>query len=223
METKEYRTIDKDGWGPGPWQDEPDKRQWQDEATGLPCLIVRGPSGALCGYVGISKEHPAFGLSYDGTPEEEHRAYMEGTREKMRGALTDIGEARHEAITAALKDFPELPAKAPGIGDAVADLSPHGGLTFASLCSPSSEEAHGICHVPGPGEADHVWWFGFDCAHAYDLSPGYEARTRDMMANIRSSLPRPAGMEDAYKEVYRDIAYVAEECRQLAAQLKALA
>jgi hypothetical protein len=61
---REYRTIDKASWGPGPWQDEPDKRQWRDGATGLPCLIVRGPSGALCGYVGVSKTHPAHGLDY---------------------------------------------------------------------------------------------------------------------------------------------------------------
>ncbi len=47
MEKIEYRTVDKTGWGEGPWQSEPDKRQWQDEATGLPCLIVRGPAIAV--------------------------------------------------------------------------------------------------------------------------------------------------------------------------------
>lgn len=64
MQTLEYRTVDKSEWGDGPWQSEPDKRQWQDETTGLPCLIVRGPSGALCGYVGVSKDHPAHGKDY---------------------------------------------------------------------------------------------------------------------------------------------------------------
>jgi len=65
METKEYRTVGKADWIRGEWDDEPDKKQWQDESTGLPCLIVRGTSGALCGYVGVPEGHPAFEKGYD--------------------------------------------------------------------------------------------------------------------------------------------------------------
>jgi hypothetical protein len=65
MEAREYRTVDKSGWAPGPWQSEPDKMQWTDEATGLPCLIVRGPFGALCGYVGVAEGHVAFAQHYE--------------------------------------------------------------------------------------------------------------------------------------------------------------
>lgn len=65
METREYRTIDKSAWAPGPWGAEPDKKQWQDRATGYPCLIHRGPSGALCGYVGVAEGHPSFKKDYD--------------------------------------------------------------------------------------------------------------------------------------------------------------
>lgn len=62
----ELRFIDKSDWGDGPWQDEPDKVQWTDEATGLPCLAVRHPhSGHWCGYVGVAEGHPVFGLEYD--------------------------------------------------------------------------------------------------------------------------------------------------------------
>lgn len=53
MKTIDYSFIDKSGWQRGPWDNEPDKRQWMDEATGLPCLIVRGVMGSLCGYVGV--------------------------------------------------------------------------------------------------------------------------------------------------------------------------
>jgi hypothetical protein len=61
---RNWTLYDKSAWGPGAWQDEPDKRQWTDEATGLPCLIVRHPlHGHLCGYVGVSEGHPAFGVS----------------------------------------------------------------------------------------------------------------------------------------------------------------
>ncbi len=61
---RSYMTIDKSAWGHGPWQDEPDKLQFIDEATDLDCLVVRGPQGALCGYVGVPPEHPWHGKSY---------------------------------------------------------------------------------------------------------------------------------------------------------------
>ena len=60
----EYRFTDKSGWEQGAWQDEPDKVQWIDEETGLDCLIVRNPGGALCGYVGVAEGHSLFEVSY---------------------------------------------------------------------------------------------------------------------------------------------------------------
>jgi hypothetical protein len=72
MQTLEYRFEDKSDWGAGPWQDEPDKRQWRDAETGLPCLIVRNMFGALCGYVGISKGHPAYEAEYDDVDVDVH-------------------------------------------------------------------------------------------------------------------------------------------------------
>lgn len=62
---KEYRTIDKSGWPRGEWDQEPDKAQWKDPATGLHCLIVRNSMGALCGYVGVPASHPLHGVGYD--------------------------------------------------------------------------------------------------------------------------------------------------------------
>lgn len=64
MEHKTWTTIDKTGWGDGPWMTEPDKEQWADEATGYPCLLKRNRSGALCGYVGVPEGHPWHGASY---------------------------------------------------------------------------------------------------------------------------------------------------------------
>lgn len=72
MKTLEYRTTDKSTWGDGPWQTEPDKRQWLDKSTGLPCLIVRGPFGGLCGYVGVPPWHPAFETPYSEMDVEVH-------------------------------------------------------------------------------------------------------------------------------------------------------
>lgn len=67
MKTIEYKGPDKSEDYPehGPWMDEPDKIQWLDEDTQMPCLIVRGPSGALCGYVGVNHTHPHFQKDYN--------------------------------------------------------------------------------------------------------------------------------------------------------------
>lgn len=52
MEAREWRTAEKAEWGPGPWQDEPDKAQWIDEATGPPLSRRQEPRRRalrLCG------------------------------------------------------------------------------------------------------------------------------------------------------------------------------
>jgi len=89
---REYTFIDKSDWGDGPWQAEPDKQQWIDEATDLDCLLVRNPwSGHLCGYVGVPEGHPLFGLHY--TDADDHAEPDEdGFREfKVHGGLTFAG------------------------------------------------------------------------------------------------------------------------------------
>lgn len=156
METREYRTVDKSEWPRGEWDDEPDKIQWQDETTGLPCLIVRGPAGALCGYAGVAEGHPCFGKEYsDCQP------------------VTPIAEGAEHYI--------------------------HGGLTFSDFCAETKDETRHICHAPAPGEPDHVWWFGFDCAHSGDVMPAYGY--------------------DSAGYTYKNVAYVKEQVRQLARQL----
>src|SRR6185295_5225427 len=65
MKTQEWTFLDKSKWPErGPWDNEPDKAQWTDVATGLPCLAVRAHSH-WCGYVGVTEEHPVFGKDYD--------------------------------------------------------------------------------------------------------------------------------------------------------------
>lgn len=59
-----YTTIDKTAWGEGPWQDEPDKIQWKDEASGFACLVKRNHHGAWCGYVGLPPQHPFYEKGY---------------------------------------------------------------------------------------------------------------------------------------------------------------
>jgi hypothetical protein len=82
------------------------------------------------------------------------------------------------------------------------DVSVHGGLTYSDACQ---EDGH-ICHVAQPGEPEHVWWFGFDCNHAFDYAPGMAARMREF------------GHYSA-EDAYRDLAYVQAETNRLAEQL----
>lgn len=72
MENCSWNFTDKSSWPEGEWQNEPDKLQWTDTATGLPCLIVRGPAGALCGYVGVSANHSYFEKDYGDCDVEVH-------------------------------------------------------------------------------------------------------------------------------------------------------
>lgn len=79
----------------------------------------------------------------------------------------------------------------------------HGGLTYSGAC------AGHICHVPKPGEPDDVWWFGFDCGHAFDEGPALDAL-------VRRHAGRPFKFEYAH---YRPLAHVMGEVERLAAQL----
>jgi hypothetical protein len=132
-------------YGRGEWDNEPDRVEWFDAATGMPCLIVRNPMGALCGYVGVPAGHPYFG-----------------------------------------KDYNAVGADA------------HGGLTYAAPCQPGGGP---ICHA---GE-DERWWFGFDCGHLGDTTPGL----------MRYGLD--------YGSSYKDIGYVRSEVERLADQLREVA
>lgn len=56
-------------FGKGPWLDEPDRIEWRFE--GIPCLLTRHPSmGHLCGYVGMTEDHPWFGMNYNDLEEK---------------------------------------------------------------------------------------------------------------------------------------------------------
>ncbi len=158
MQRIEYRdVVDKAEWPRGEWDNEPDKIQWQDKDTGLPCLIVRNQFGSLCGYVGVAKGHSLHGEKY-----QDH-----------------------------------------------CDFDVHGGLSYSDGCQPEDEPSEGICHIPGDGEPDHVWWFGFHCGHVFDVAPGMQ-RYAPSLYETNDGLP---------KCVYRNVEYVAGECRSLAKQL----
>lgn len=81
----------------------------------------------------------------------------------------------------------------------VEKLQAHGGITFT-----------GEMHRQGGGKRPGRW-IGFDCAHAWDLVPGFEE----------------LGFKDKFvnnsKGAYRDIAYVTAQVERMARQVKAMA
>lgn len=63
MSGPEQKPIDKSTWGPGPWQEEPDRVEWKH--AGFVCLMLRSHSGGnWCGYVGVPPGHPLHGKGY---------------------------------------------------------------------------------------------------------------------------------------------------------------
>lgn len=194
MKTIAEHTTDKSAWGPGPWQEEPDKVQWLDEASGLPCLAVRNEQyGNWCGYVGVSAGHPLYEVEYD-SPSEKLKAAFERRKGEPIGSMAagPVG-----LLLAAMCDG-ETPRP-----DSVFEV--HGCLTYSGHCSGR------ICHAVEPGEDDRIWWFGYDCGHCDDFQPGMEAREKSLGLHFG---PRHGK--------YRDLAYVEDECRKLARQLKDL-
>lgn len=187
---KTWNTKDKSTWQPGPWTNEPDKAQWI--AHGLDCLIVRNQSGALCGYAGVPEKHPLFGVGYS----EESPALAKALEARMNSPVDEkqlgLGVMLGLMLGEGEKQTPEMA------------FSVHGGLTFAAKCRPSDDPAHGICHTGEDVANKVVWWFGFDCAHAGDVSPAYERHF-------------------GYSEVYRDFDYVKQQTENLAKQLSEIA
>lgn len=229
---REWTTIDKSEWGEGAWQNEPDKRQWVDPATGYDCLMVRTPlHGGWCGYVGVPEKHPLFAVGYSQCPEgndcpEGERPWCDHTPEStldVHGGIT-FADRCHEPTK---QEWSELPAKLEHYHKewgAEAEKYPHGdaaqliaslerqvGMTYEEWRE--DQMAQRICHLPRP-EVGEVWWFGFDCAHSGDFSPASQAS----MKRIAPDLAR--GQREW--EQYRDVEYVEFQVAHLARQLKAL-
>lgn len=152
--------IDKTDWGPGPWQQEPDRVDFVH--AGIACFAKRHQTfGSWCGYVGVPREHPLYGVGYEEV-----------------------------------------------------SLDVHGGVNYSAKCDPEA----GICHVPEPGMPDDVWWFGFECAHWLDLTPGHDASMRQLMRDLDIEPPREPRILRSH---YRDLPYVRRQIEGLAEQLAA--
>jgi len=91
------------------------------------------------------------------------------------------------------------------------EASVHGGITYAHACQGN------VCHVPPPGEPDDLWWVGFDCCHADDLSPVMLA-IEQMDSFKEMNRPFAEILKDRWQPRYRPVPYVQAETSRLAEQ-----
>ena len=125
-----------------PWLKEPKEDNF--EHAGLQCRICRHPILLhYCGYVGVPKGHPLYGVELD----QETPALQEALERLKRARDVEMTFARAVAVLVGeIKPTPQIV------------LEVHGGITYSGD------------RVPGE-KSDGLWWFGFDCAHAGDFVP----------------------------------------------------
>lgn len=128
------------------------ERDWF--SSGLRCVAIALSAGHRCGYVGLPKSHPLFGVGH-GEYSPALDALWTTAKEGPigdRGIVPIFCAMLHEADE--VQATPEL----------VFDV--HGSITYAR------------CEAGYPVEHDDLWWYGFDCAHAGD------AKDFDLMDNV---------------------------------------
>lgn len=164
-----------------PWLDEPDYRMF--EAAGMVCMVRRVWSGNLCGYVGVGRSHPLYQVgARDLVPAPDTWTERPFNVDEHGVIETFLTVLEHNA-----GDIPD------GFAPLSALISVHGGLTWAAPIH------------------DHTgWWFGFDCGHAGDISPG-------LIATVQS-----VGLDTSHYFAwgsYRTFDYVVSETATLAQQI----
>lgn len=209
------RHLPKSEWGPGPWQDEPDFAAWHH--SGFVCFAVRNMdvTGSWCGYAGVTAAHPFWGKNY-------HECAI-GCEPKPEPAPPKPGEPFYELhekwSNSSLHKRFDIPHYE--CGHTPEDvIRVHGGLTWANpIGSLVMPEAVKVAHPD-------LWLFGFDCGHAFDLSPQMDALMRRIMPawhTLEKDHRQAMRAGTDYSEVYRDLAYVTEEVNNMAAQLALVA
>ena len=174
------------------WESEPDLEVF--ESHGYRCVISRNKSlKSLNGYVGIPATHPLFG-----TETAEHNECLA----LLKARRLNSPPMEHEGIYVML-------GMLVGSDDVLSTPSGafivHGGLSYSNMkCPPDFQD-------------DNLWYFGFDCGHAWDFQPG--------MAELLFRLSDPLYMEEMEEsagQVYRNMDYVRDEVMSLADQLHSL-
>mgnify|MGYP000712850457 CR=1 FL=1 len=161
------------------------------EHAGYKCVVTFSAMGHRCGYVGIPKNHSLYGKKYSDYLGIKKKDI--GDRE-ISGIFPLLGACIDEDERIRIESY----------------FRCHGGITFADGGKNSSY----------PIESD-LWWFGFDCVHcddAKELELAYER-----FPKYRESISLQIEAEKKFHIdglIVRTEQYVADECRNLAEQLK---
>lgn len=172
-----------------------DKKTYEEEKKwkhrGYECIVIMTDRGHRCGYVGIPKTHPLYGVDYSQKTE-----VLRCFKEKIE--TEDVEFGNRGIIPLLLHSWSDEKDNfmAPDIV-----FNVHGGITF------SGEGRAGF-----PLMMKNVWWYGFDCAHAGD-APDLD-RIKD--PSLREIMER----HPIESDVIRTLEYCIEECERLADQLK---
>jgi len=132
------------------WEREPTDLRFTDDATGLPCAMIRHREmRTWCGYIGVLHTHPWHRLAYQ-------------TPVKAPSPLINRPVSIHElgainVFCAAASAKPEQ-----GIWPIDVLVRCHGGITFSDVAYWENEDRAS-------------WWFGFDCSHGGDYIPALAA------------------------------------------------
>lgn len=111
------------------------------EHQGYKCVVIMTDMGHRCGYVGIPKKHPLYGVYGS----EEHKSLPAEDLQQQ-----EVGKRGIIPLVC----FGAKEDKVYASPDVYFDV--HGGITFSD---------GGLRALP---DVKDLWWFGFDCAHAGD-------------------------------------------------------
>lgn len=122
------------------------EKDWITEA-GLRavCLIIdyNGRQSHRCGYVGIDKDHPLYGIDYSEQSERITQEMVNNLTIGKRGVIIALTASCNSEDDESIRRSPDI----------LFDV--HGGLTYSGGSATY------------PVESD-LWWFGFDCNHCDD-------------------------------------------------------
>jgi len=215
--------IDKHGWGAGPWNDEPDIETWVTP-SGLVGVANRNLMGAWCGYVGVPRDHGLYDIDYGQCPVAAAGGECRTVIENAKEDLSQLPDVVSKAVTylkqKATREYDHC-RHAPEVS--LAETG-HRGLTFSGEIWLRDE----LSSIELPTD---MWWFGFDCAHAWDHQPGLTAQLHTVGASwvVKYRHEQAVATERACEEtrehftgeVYRTLPYVRGCVNDLAAALVA--
>jgi len=162
------------------------------KSFGLVCFVYRWRQyGHWCGYVGVSKKHPLYGVDYD----EPCEILENILKKRMRKKRKDFKRMSFGLLSAILFGVKIKPTP-----ENVFEV--HGGITFSGK--------HPIWKI------DDRWFFGFDTAHHGDLV--YDANLTlcsSFLFEIEKRFKRDLKLGYTYKTKE----YVIEETKRLAKQI----